>query len=771
MTLVSVDEMRSSAAAERLLEETWDERSRRLSRRELLTETLAGALFCAFALALLMTPHATAGFRPAVAALLVALYVVISLVEFPVGAGHATPTQLVLVPMLVLLPPATVPPLVAAGYVLARLWDWRSGAGPAQRVLFSVADAWYALGPAVVLVLAGSRAPGLQNWRLLVAALVCGLVVDAAAATIREAACRGIAPRLQLKVVALVWVVDASLAPIGALAAVSGRHHVEAVLGVLPLAGLLTVMAHDRNLRIAKGQRRLELAMHERTRLQAAVRRMGDAFAARLDLEALLEILVRGSIEALDADVGWLTLRGRHERRLPEAATSGLDDSLHAAGRAAMTANRPEQVATGSGWALALPFAIDGPGRLDGAVCIARAARPFQDDEVSLLHELVAKGRSAAADILRHHALREQAVTDPLTGLGNRRRLAEELGAWLRHAERDGARLLMAFDLDGFKSYNDTFGHPAGDALLARLGEKLRATTAPHGTAYRLGGDEFCALLEIDGDRIEEAIAAAVSALSERGEEFAISASYGVVVLPHEAGTLEQALQLADERMYSHKHERSGAREQARDVLMRTMQAKQPCLPEHSSQVADLAIAVARRLGMEGEEIDEVARAAELHDVGKVGIPDAILDKPAALDVADWEFMRQHTILGERILNAAPALRPVAAIVRSTHERWDGAGYPDGLRGEQIPRGARIVAVCDAYEAMRTDRSYRPARSHEAACEELRAMAGTQFDPEVVTALLDEMGRRAVAEQDAGGEVDAPLRAAAERVRALLAAP
>ena len=132
MTSVSVDEMRSAAAAERLLEETWDERSRRLSRRELLTETLAGALFCAFALALLMTPHATAGFRPAVAALLVALYVVISLVEFPVGAGHATPTQLVLVPMLVLLPPATVPPLVAAGYVLARLWDWGSGAGPAQ---------------------------------------------------------------------------------------------------------------------------------------------------------------------------------------------------------------------------------------------------------------------------------------------------------------------------------------------------------------------------------------------------------------------------------------------------------------------------------------------------------------------------------------------------------------------------------------------------------------------------------------------------------------
>ena len=161
--------------------------------------------------------------------------------------------------------------------------------------------------------------------------------------------------------------------------------------------------------------------------------------------------------------------------------------------------------------------------------------------------------------------------------------------------------------------------------------------------------------------------------------------------------------------MYSHKHGRSGAREQARDVLMRTMQAKQPDLREHSSEVADLAVAVARRLGMDGEEIDEIARAAELHDVGKVGIPDAILDKPAGLDATEWELMHQHTILGERILNAAPALRPVARIVRSTHERWDGPGYPDGLRGAEIPLAARIVAVCDAYDAMTTDRAYSAA--------------------------------------------------------------
>ena len=127
------------------------------------------------------------------------------------------------------------------------------------------------------------------------------------------------------------------------------------------------------------------------------------------------------------------------------------------------------------------------------------------------------------------------------------------------------------------------------------------------------------------------------------------------------------------------------------------------------------------------EQLDELRRAAELHDVGKVGIPDAILDKPGPLDDEEWEFMRQHTVLGERILGAAPALRPVAAIVRSTHERWDGRGYPDGLVGEEIPLGSRIVAACDAYEAMTNDRPYRERRDPESA----RARAAPRGRPPV----------------------------------------
>jgi diguanylate cyclase (GGDEF)-like protein len=365
-------------------------------------------------------------------------------------------------------------------------------------------------------------------------------------------------------------------------------------------------------------------------------------------------------------------------------------------------------------------------------------------------------------EILSHEVLRQQAITDPLTGLGNRRKLSAELTE--RLAEAAGRPIvLMLFDLDGFKNYNDTFGHLAGDALLARLGAKLADAVAPDGTAYRLGGDEFCALLPAPTrtEDLHALVSQASGALAEQGETFSVKASCGAVLVPHEAATADYALQLADERMYARKRSRSGsAQEQAQEVLVRIMDAKQPDLHDHSTGVARLASAVGRRLGMNAEEIDELHRAAELHDVGKVAIPDAILNKPGKLDDTEWEFMRQHTILGERILSAAPALRPVAKIVRSSHERWDGGGYPDGLAGESIPLAARIVAVCDAYEAITSDRCYRKARSLEEARAELLRSAGNQFDPAVVEVFLDELDQpeasgalRPGAEQDAAWQL------------------
>ncbi|HEV3001247.1 MAG TPA: diguanylate cyclase [Solirubrobacteraceae bacterium] len=351
-------------------------------------------------------------------------------------------------------------------------------------------------------------------------------------------------------------------------------------------------------------------------------------------------------------------------------------------------------------------------------------------------------------------ASRGEALTDALTGLGNRRKLVADLEAQLAAASLDAPRILILFDLDGFKHYNDNYGHLAGDALLARLGHKLLTAVRPFGEAYRLGGDEFCVVVSAVPAGLEEFLDDAAAALRESGEGFEVESSYGAVVLPHEADTAGLALQLADQRMYSRKEGRpSPALLQTRDVLMRALHARQPDLPARATARAGLAVAVGRRLGLEGEALDELARAAELHDVGKVAVPDAILGKRESLSSDEWEFMRRYPVLGERILNGAAAMRPVARIVRSTHERWDGSGYPDGLAGDEIPLGARIVAVCAAFEAMTSDRPYRTRRDAPAAVRELRRAAGRQFDPTVVEAFLEELADSGPA-ADASGPDD-----------------
>jgi diguanylate cyclase (GGDEF)-like protein len=330
---------------------------------------------------------------------------------------------------------------------------------------------------------------------------------------------------------------------------------------------------------------------------------------------------------------------------------------------------------------------------------------------------------------------RSEALTDNLTGLGNRRRLMGDLDDALAGARDGEPATLVFFDLDGFKGYNDTFGHGAGDALLVRLGDALAHAAAGVGAAYRLGGDEFCVLFEHDARPDDPEVVRCVAALSDEGEGFRIGASHGLVRLPADAETATVALQLADERMYDDKDSRRGSpRRQARDLLLQVLKERQPDLEEHVDDVGALAVAVGKELGLATDALDELARGAELHDIGKLAVPDTILRKPGPLDEVEWQVMRQHTIVGERILAAAPALREVAKLVRSSHERWDGGGYPDGLRGEQIPLGARIIAVCDAFDAMRQRRPYADSLPETVALAELRRCAGTQFDPRVIEA-------------------------------------
>ena len=333
-------------------------------------------------------------------------------------------------------------------------------------------------------------------------------------------------------------------------------------------------------------------------------------------------------------------------------------------------------------------------------------------------------------------ASRTEALTDQLTGLGNRRRLLDDLDRSLLGLPSPFG--IAFFDLDGFKGYNDTFGHAAGDALLGRLGARLAAAVGDAASAYRMGGDEFCVLARGDVASIEAVVARASAALCESGEGFAIANSHGTAHLPDEAASAQVALRLADQRMYARKNVRPySAGSQTRDVLVRVLNEREPDLHDHVLDVGQLAMAVGRRLGVPEESLPELLHGAELHDVGKIALPESILHKPGPLDEAEWAFMRRHTLIGERFLLAVPALRSVAALVRASHERWDGDGYPDGTAGEAIPLGARIIAVCDAFDAMVTDRPYRNGMPREAAIAELRRCAGTQFDPAVVAAFLE----------------------------------
>jgi diguanylate cyclase (GGDEF)-like protein len=333
---------------------------------------------------------------------------------------------------------------------------------------------------------------------------------------------------------------------------------------------------------------------------------------------------------------------------------------------------------------------------------------------------------------------RREALTDALTGLGNRRKLMRDVE---ESVQREGTTTGLAlFDLDGFKLYNDTFGHPAGDSLLARLGRALEQVSEDWGNAYRLGGDEFCILVRTDDADLDAAIEQASAALSEHGSGFSVTPSNGSVTMPDETDDTTVAFQMADQRLYLQKGTRRRSRdsEQVRDVLIQALREKQPDLDEHLGGVATLAQAVGRRLGLHAEGIDEVTRAAELHDIGKMAVPDAILEKPADLDDEERSLIRQHTVIGERILAVSPAMRSVGTLVRHSHERYDGHGYPDKLAGEEIPLGARIIAVCDAFDAMTTNRAYQDAVPFDDALDELRRCAGGQFDPAVVEAFCRE---------------------------------
>jgi diguanylate cyclase (GGDEF)-like protein len=376
------------------------------------------------------------------------------------------------------------------------------------------------------------------------------------------------------------------------------------------------------------------------------------------------------------------------------------------------------------------------------ALGILALARPLHLHPVAIV---LAAAAMALALVRMAMALKEnrgllatsqaEAITDSLTGLRNRRALKLDLAGVLAEGHGSNPSVLILLDLNGFKAYNDAYGHNAGDDLLARLGAALTRAVAGHGTAYRMGGDEFCVLAPAS-DGVDEFAGRCAGALAERGSAFVITAAYGVVRLPEESHDPQGAVQLADTRMYQNKNSlRLPAAHQSAEVLVAVLQEQAPKLVERMLGVRDTACAIGAELGLEGEDADTLRHAAALHDVGMIAIPSTIMNKPGPLSDAEWQMVRRHPVIAERILSAAPALSGSARLVRWTHEWFDGTGYPDGLAGQHIPIAARIISVAAAFHALTADRPHAVARPAAQALDELRRCAGTQFDPSVVEAL------------------------------------
>ncbi len=357
------------------------------------------------------------------------------------------------------------------------------------------------------------------------------------------------------------------------------------------------------------------------------------------------------------------------------------------------------------------------------------------------------------------------ALTDPLTGLGNHRHFHERLQHELTQAVRDRQTLsLCLVDIDDFKLINDRYGHPVGDRVLEQVASRLRQG----GESFRLGGDEFAVLLPGLDERDAAGIACSIVervAAAEIEQVGVVTVSAGVAVYPAQGVGRDELIRLADGALYWAKEDGKNrartyqaapslelsqrqrlaktpdraARYHAAASLAKAVDARDVYTGSHSERVGELSARIARRLGIDESQVELIRLAGSLHDLGKLAIPEEILHKPGTLNEPERLVLQRHPQIGHRMLESL-GVEPIADWVLHHHERWDGTGYPDRLRREEIPIGARIIFVADAYDGLTSERAHRESLSEPAALAELERCAGSQFDPAIVEALSEELG-------------------------------
>ncbi|MFA5007233.1 MAG: HD domain-containing phosphohydrolase [Candidatus Izemoplasmatales bacterium] len=337
---------------------------------------------------------------------------------------------------------------------------------------------------------------------------------------------------------------------------------------------------------------------------------------------------------------------------------------------------------------------------------------------------------------------------DPLTGLRNRRAYSEELK---RPAETfDFPVTVVMADINGLKITNDAFGHAAGDQLLLKITETFMTRFREKDRIYRIGGDEFVVFLEGTEREAAEDIVDAIKAEFERTTLFGLSVSVSFGIDTNRDGTdLLESVKLAEIEMYDHKLvEISSNRGEAIKTILSTLRLKNPREDVHSHRVAEYCQMIGEGLRMRREQVAVLKMIGNLHDIGKIAIEESVLNKNGPLTAEEWGVVRRHPEIGYRILASSTEYADIAEDILAHHERWDGKGYPKGLRGEQIPLRARIIAVADTFEAMTADRPYRAAVTPEKALAEIKRCSGTQFDPDIAELFIAEYTRRNMKEPE-----------------------
>jgi len=370
-------------------------------------------------------------------------------------------------------------------------------------------------------------------------------------------------------------------------------------------------------------------------------------------------------------------------------------------------------------------------------VPIADSAAPIRTEEGKIFG-VVMVFRDVSKEKEQSEQIRFLSYHDPLTGLNNRHYVEEAMSRL--DTEKNLPISIVMGDVNGLKITNDVFGHDAGDDLLRHVSEVLEKSCRKEDLIARWGGDEFVIFMpQTDLSGAEEIIQTIKSSYGTVGEgSLRLSMSLGCSVKKKVEESIQDVMRQAEEYMYHQKLlDGKSYRNAVIHTLLATLYEKSIETEEHAERMEIYCHSLGQKLQLSSKEMDELSLLAILHDIGKVGISPSILNKPAPLTSTEWEEMKRHPEIGYRIAQSTPELAVVADYILSHHERWDGKGYPHGLKGEEIPLVCRILAVSDAYDAMTNDRIYRKAITKEEAVCELKKNVCTQFDPTIVDLFID----------------------------------